>query len=300
MLSLLENPQNVLESCPDWEFSETAPEDMSNLAKNHPLDHQVETWNDPSPPLTKQFVRVVLPAYNEGKGLPLLLEKIQQRLDHQSFQYEVIVVDDGSTDDTFEVARFASLSMPVRIVPHEHNRGLAAALRTGFNAAIAESEADDLIVTMDADNTHPVGLIPAMVSKVNCGFDVVVASRFVGDARVMGVPWFRQLTSIGAAWLFRILFPIRGIRDYTCGFRAYKSSVLRRAAKKYGDQFISETGFSCMVDVLLKLAYVECTMTELPMVLRYDLKDGESKMEVGSTIWSTLKLAWKRRLGVMD
>lgn len=273
---------------------------MTDLVETEIVDG-FPTWEGVSTsPTEKQRVRIVLPAYNEGAGLPLLLDELQKRMVHQPFQYEVLIVDDGSTDDTSDAACSNDLTMPVRIVKHEVNQGLAAALRTGLKLAIDGAQRDDIIITMDADNTHPVGLIPSMVSKVNCGFDVVVASRFVGDARVVGVPWFRQLTSVGAAWLFRLFFPIQGIRDYTCGFRAYKSSVLKQAMKRFGDDFISETGFSCMVDVLLKLACLKSTMTELPMVLRYDLKDGESKMEVGSTILATLKLACKRRLGVMD
>lgn len=228
-----------------------------------------------------------------------MLQDLQHHLALQ-FDYHVLVVDDGSSDDTSEVALEFGETMPVSLIPHSVNQGLAAAIRTGLSAASARCGDRDIIITMDADNTHPIGLIPSLVAKSNQGFDVVVASRFRRQARVMGVPAFRKLTSIGVAVMFKVLFPIRGIRDYTCGFRAYKGNVMKAALQEYGDDFVSEEGFSCMVDILLKLSRKKLVLGEVPMVLRYDLKDGASKMNVGSTITDTLKLAYKRRMGVMN
>lgn len=248
----------------------------------------------------KQKVFITLPAYDEGKGLDEMLASIRRLLSNQTFDYHVLVVDDGSQDDTVEVAIEAGNKMPVTVISHRENQGLAAAIRTGLANAVELSEHDDVILTMDADNTHPIGLIPRLVDKVNAGYDVVVASRFRKGSRVLGVPGYRQITSVGVAVLFKILFPIKGIRDYTCGFRAYRSSALRSTLTHYGENFVSEQGFSCMVDVLLKLSMRNLIMAEVPMILRYDLKEGASKMNVVSTIRDTLSLAIKRRLGVMN
>jgi dolichol-phosphate mannosyltransferase len=77
--------------------------------------------------------------------------------------------------------------------------------------------------------------------------------------------------SWGAGKLFRVCYPIHGVRDYTCGYRAYRAGFLRRAFEndKY---FIDQPGFSCMIDILLKLDRLGAIMTEVPLVLRYDLK----------------------------
>jgi dolichol-phosphate mannosyltransferase len=93
--------------------------------------------------------------------------------------------------------------------------------------------------------------------------------------------------------------PIPGVRDYTCGFRAYRASVLGASIEHYGDRFVTEKGFSCMVDVLLKLRRLRINgarivMGEAPMVLRYDLKGGVSKMRVLRTIRQTLSLVVRR------
>jgi dolichol-phosphate mannosyltransferase len=206
-------------------------------------------------------------------------------------------VDDGSRDATAAVAREAAARLPVIIVPHSVNQGLAAAIRTGLTTAVAEAGPNDVIVAMDCDNTHPPRLILRMLDRIEDGYDIVIASRFQPGARVIGVPWTRQLYSVGARWLFQLLFPIRGVRDYTCGFRAYRTEALRAAIAKYGDGLISETGFSCMADLLLKLRTLPLEMTEVPLELHYDRRGGGSKMRVLRTIRQTLGLLLRRRFG---
>ena len=105
----------------------------------------------------------------------------------------------------------------------------------------------------------------------------------------LAMTWF-------AKWLFKVAAPIPGVWDYTCGFRAYRFSALAKAATYYGSSFVSEKGFSCMVDVLLKMRRFQFVMGEVPMLLRYDVKDGPSKMRVAKTAVQTLKLLVRRRL----
>ena len=155
----------------------------------------------------------------------------------------------------------------------------------------------DVITTMDGDDTHPPGCINNLLQKVSEGYDVVTASRYQPGSRVMGVPAFRVLMTWGARMLFQVVMPIPGVRDYTCGYRAYKEEILRETMDHYGDEFVSEKGFSCMADVLLKMRKFQFVFGEVPLLLRYDQKQGVSKMAVGSTVWLTLKLLLKRRLG---
>jgi dolichol-phosphate mannosyltransferase len=240
---------------------------------------------------------IVLPAYNEEDSLPPLLEAIHNALAPTDIRYGVIVVDDGSRDATARIAREAAARGAVELIMHVTNQGLAAAIRTGLGAAVARSGASDVIITMDCDNTHPPRLIPQMLTKLDEGRDVVIASRFQPGAQVFGVPKSRMLYSIGAKWMFQILFPIRGVRDYTCGYRAYRADAIRQAAAMYGDQLITETGFSCMADLLLKLRHLPLAMGEIPLELRYDRRGADSKMRVLRTIRQTLLLMLRRRLG---
>jgi dolichol-phosphate mannosyltransferase len=226
-----------------------------------------------------------------------LLEKIGQTFASNQLNYEIIVVDDGSTDDTAQIANMASKELPVRLVQHEQNKGLSGALDTCLRTSVDLGNEGDIVITMDADDTHPPKIIDRLIRAIDEGFDVAIASRYQPGSRVVGVPWNRVMLTIVASYMFRLLMPITGIRDYTCGYRAYQHSVLKDSIKFYGDDFVSEKGFSCMVDVLLKMRRFNYVMGEVPFVLRYDQKEGESKMPVGNTVIKTLKLFAKRRFG---
>jgi dolichol-phosphate mannosyltransferase len=243
------------------------------------------------------MVIVVLPAYNEAEALPRLLARLRDvSFGHFGASLSVVVVDDGSSDDTALRAREAE-GLALRVIVHDQNRGLAEAIRSGLLSAMEQAADDDVIVTMDADDTHAPGLISRMTMLVEEGNDVVIASRFAPGGRTVGVPWTRAVLSRGASLLFRLVHPMRGVRDYTCGYRAYRAGLLRQAFAKWGRDFISEAGFTCMVDILLKLHRLGAVATEAPLVLRYERKPGKSKMDVRRTTIDTLSLLVRRRLG---
>ncbi len=243
------------------------------------------------------MIVIVLPAYNEEQGIVRLLKRIELVAKTWFFDpVKVIVVDDGSSDHTSEKVQALNSAM-IELVRHNSNRGLGEAIKTGMLQALAKCKDSDVIVTMDADNTHSPGLVLRMVLLIEEGYDVVIASRYQSGARVLGVPPNRRLFSRVMSWLFRILFPIPGVRDYSSGFRAYRAGLLLEAFNRWQDRFISQPGFACMVEILLKLRRLGAIMAEAPLVLRYDRRQGNSKMDVGKTIRQTLALAVRARLG---
>lgn len=249
-------------------------------------------------PHTRRTVRIVLPAYNEEENMAPLLSSIHEAMDEHPFAYTVIVVDDGSRDGTAAVVQEFAREMPVRLIQHETNMGLGTTLRDGLLAAVEEADDRDIIVTMDADDTHSPGLILRMTRMINEGYDVVVASRYRAESRVYGVSMLRRVMSRGASLLMRAVFPTQGIRDFTCGFRAYRASALRAAFARYGKDLVNQEGFQCMVDVLLRLRTMHLIFGEVPFLLRYDQKKGTSKMKVWRTAALTLRLLAVRRLGI--
>jgi dolichol-phosphate mannosyltransferase len=237
---------------------------------------------------------IILPAYNEARALPHLLAAIAADL-RAALSPRVIVVDDGSSDDTAAVARGEGDALPVHVIAHPRNLGLGAALRTGLLAAVANAADDDVIVVMDADNTHPPALIVDLAGAVAAGADVAIASRYAPGGREVGLSWYRRIMSRGASALLWAAFHLPGARDYTCGYRAYRAGILRRAISVFGDRLIEERGFVCMAELLIKLSRLGARIAEVPLVLRYDLKAGPSKVKIIPTILRYLRLIVRGR-----
>ncbi|MHC4294413.1 MAG: glycosyltransferase family 2 protein [Planctomycetota bacterium] len=248
--------------------------------------------------MTAPELYMVLPAFNEEANLRALfanLEEVFSTLSPLGYERQYVIVDDGSRDATSDIIREHQQHLPIALLTHSTNQGLGITIRDGLREACELASDNDIILTMDADNTHPAALIPRMVQMIAEGNDVVVASRYRPGAQVVGLNWFRRLMSTGARILFHVIFPIRGLRDYTCGFRAYRAALIKKAFALYGDSFIEYSGFHAMADILLKLRRLNPVVNEVPMILRYDLKGGASKMRIASTVLSTLKLMLKRR-----
>lgn len=244
------------------------------------------------------MVIVTLPAFNEEATIPQLLHAIREAMDENVIEYRVVVVNDGSTDSTADVVEKLQQRMPIALIEHQKNLGLGEAIRTGLLHAIEDAGDRDIIVTMDSDNSHSPGLIARMVRGIREGNDVVIASRYRPGAHVRGVPLYRRFLSRIGTVCFRLAFPTPNVRDFTSGYRAYRAGVLKQAFETYGAEFVAQSGFSCMVDIVLKLRAIDAIMSEVPLILRYDLREGVSKMLVLRTIRDTLRLMITRRLGI--
>ena len=249
-----------------------------------------------SRPIRSTRVRVVLPAYNEEVALPRLIPRIVQTLSETSWPFDVLVVDDGSTDGTLEAIRELERELPVTVYQHEVNQGLGAAISNCLLHGIQGLDDDDVVVAMDADNTHPPQLITRMVPMIREGYDIVIASRFQPGARVVGLARHRELLSWCARLVMQVALPVRGCRDYTCGYRAYRVGLVRQAAEALDGKLVREAGFACMADLLLTLHGFGAVVGEVPLLLRYDFKRGSSKMRIMQTIQRTLRMVVRHRL----
>lgn len=235
------------------------------------------------------MIYVMLPAYNEEKALPLLLNSYAKLLGDRQMPYQVIIVDDGSTDHTADIAQSYADQIPLELIKHGINKGLGAAMRTGLSHVANISSPSDVVVTMDADNTHNPEILFQMLEKIEQGADVVIASRYEAGGQEIGLTFHRKILSLGASFLLNACFKVEGAKDYTCGYRMYRTSVISDAFKRYGGNFIVENSFVCMAEILIKIAYLPAKVVEVPLVLRYDLKEGTSKMKKIKTIARYIK-----------
>ena len=245
------------------------------------------------------MIWVVFPAWNEEKVIRPTLLALWQAYRGRDEAYTAVLVDDGSTDRTVAEARAAVAEsggeLRLEVLSHEVNRGLGAGLRTGIYWVLDHAADDDLLVTLDADNTHPPALIPALVQCVRDGADLAIASRYRTGSEVHGVPGYRRALSDVASVLFQSIYPLPGVRDYTCCFRAYRIPLLRRARAVYGDELCTARGFEAVMDLLLRLGPLGMKVSEVGFVLDYGGRVGQSKMKVLRTIRSTLALLVRRR-----
>ncbi len=240
--------------------------------------------------MKRQRIRVMLPSFNEEQNLPSLLKRLESTKVEFGLNMDVLVVNDGSTDNTLKVASSFAGEINIEVLDLQPNRGLAGAMREGFISALEDLEDSDILITLDADDSQNPGLIYRMILQLREGSEVVIASRYRKGSRILGLTNFRKILSTGAGLLFRMMTPIKGVRDFTCGYRAFNAGLLKRAHQFYGQNFIEQKGFGCMAEILLKLRRFNPIIHELPFILRYDLKRGNSKMNVMKTVGQTFGL----------
>lgn len=249
----------------------------------------------------KETLYVVLPCYNEGLNIPGLIKQwksLEDSLLMRELHLEIIIVNDGSDMDTLNIINSMEVLYDnVRGLHHNENKGLGEALNTGINRVLSNKE-EGLLCVMDGDMTHPPEYVLSMIDKLrNEGQDCVIASRYRKGSRVEGLSGYRKCLSLCARLLYTLRFKISGsqglIRDYTCGYRLYKTEMLRALYRKFNERIITENGFACMVELLVKIGQAGYRICEVPFVLKYHLKGGESKMRIFRTINRSLYLVMK-------
>jgi dolichol-phosphate mannosyltransferase len=238
---------------------------------------------------TDRTIWWVLPAYNEEASIADLIDRIGQVSHEQSWRVRVIVVDDGSADATGAIAGAKGSELPVTVLRNDPNMGLGRTLRRGLRHAVAHADVDDVIITLDADLTQDPGYAPAMLTRLDAGADVVIASRYRRGAAVQGLSRFRTILSYCASGFVMLIRPVPGVRDYSCGFRAYRVRTIRDGFGRDGDDFVSESGFACMVEIAQRLRGY-ATFAEVPFVLRYDAKRRGSAMRILPTIVAYIRV----------
>lgn len=241
----------------------------------------------------KRNIIVGLPAYNEEQGLPKLLDKLVQL--EQIVQIEIVVVNDGSSDGTEKILKeYSEKYRFVHYLNHEKNKGLGEAMQTLLKHSIQVYQDSDILITLDADNTHNPSIIPQLVHKLETEeLDIVIASRFAKGGREIGLSPIRKLYSRGAKMFFKTFYPIPSVNDYSCGYRAYRINYLKKAFNKYGGKLITTNGFECMVEILARFSKIGVHAGEFPLMLEYNLKESESKLPVVRTIVGYFKLLKK-------
>ncbi|HVR70780.1 MAG TPA: dolichyl-phosphate beta-glucosyltransferase [Vicinamibacteria bacterium] len=200
---------------------------------------------------------VVIPAYNEAARLPRTIERVERFLAGRL--YEIVVVDDGSTDGTVEAAR-AVAGRDLVVLRNDVNRGKGYAVRRGMLAARAERR-----LLSDADLSTPIEELGRLESCLDTGFDIAIGSRALAGSRVeIHQPWYRE--NMGR--LFNVCvraLAVPGVRDTQCGFKLFAA---RAAQAVFAAARVD--GFSFDVEALFIARRLGYRIAEVPVVWRND------------------------------
>ncbi len=241
------------------------------------------------------MIYVLLPAFNEQQALEPLVSKIDRVMTDLGASYRVVIVNDGSRDATSGVLSELARQFPIDVLTHKYNRGLGETIRDGFEHIAERASPVDIIVRMDCDDTHDPQYIKSMVDKLAEGYEVVIASRYAPGGGQIGVDWYRRTISRIANLIIKAFFPIRGVWEYTCGFRAYRASLIQDAIRIFENRFIDlkGMGFTGTVEKIIKCKLMGARVAEVPFVLRYDQKLSTSKVVTSITTLGYLTLIAK-------
>jgi glycosyltransferase involved in cell wall biosynthesis len=218
-----------------------------------------------------QMVWVVIPAYNESQ----VLKEVLGELRDYNRSYNIVVVDDGSSDETASVAS----GFDVHILRHPVNLGQGAAIATGIEYALREGA--DIVVTFDADGQMSAEDIGAVVNEVlKEGIDVALGSRFL-TARPKGMPRVKK-TGLKLATIFTELSTGLKITDTHNGLRAFRAEALRKIV-------ITQNRMAHASEILSEIARNKLTYREVPVTIRYT----EYSKAKGQSIFNTINILYE-------
>jgi dolichol-phosphate mannosyltransferase len=237
------------------------------------------------------MIFLLIPLYNEEDNIINLSEQIR-RLPFSSDEFFIVFSDDGSSDDTQKLIRKFFKDFNFFVLEAIINQGPGAAFNNGFNYILQTSTSDeDIVITLEADSTSDFNLIRKMIVMSSMEFDIVLASVYAQGGGFQGTTVFRKAISSIANLLFRYVFDIK-VLTLSSFFRLYKVSILKNIKEKH-QEVISEKGFICMLEVLLKAIRIDAKIIEIPMVLHSNNRVGKSKMKIVKTTKEYLSFFWR-------
>jgi glycosyltransferase involved in cell wall biosynthesis len=163
-------------------------------------------------------VVITIPAFNEEKTIGEVIKEIVAEMNRTKYKYSILVVDDGSSDNTTEVARKAG----AEVITHQINRGLAKTFMTEMKSCLSRNP--DIIVHSDADGQYLAKDIPKLIKEVENGYDLVLGSRFKGKIEEM--PFLKRLGNRAFSHVISSITKMK-ISDGQTGFRAFTPEVAK-------------------------------------------------------------------------
>jgi hypothetical protein len=233
------------------------------------------------------MIYVCIPVHNEARTAGLVLWKVRQVFTAFPREYQLLVLDDASTDDTREVLASYAKVLPMTIVTHSERLGYARSLEELLRLALQRTDRPkrDCAITLHADFTHPPENMEEMVKHLESGADLVVAELL----EQRGGRVSRALR-LARRWIPRLL-RVPGVRDSVSGFIALRLVVLRQALRRDAARFLETEGWCASAELVARLAPHARRLDAVLTAARYDLAQRPSRVRP----WRQLLAAWRAR-----
>lgn len=205
-------------------------------------------------------ISVILPCLNEEKTLGQVIEDAYKGIEKTGMKGEVIVIDNGSTDDSLEVAE--RIGVRTAFVSE---KGYGNVIREGILQARGQ-----YIVMADSDCSYNLLELPLLIKSLQDGNDLVIGNRFKGIQKG-AMPWLhRYIGTPVISWLGRMMYDNK-VRDYNSGFRACKKEKIEKLA-------LESTGFELASEMIIKAAKAGLKIVEVPVTLSHHVKGRRSHL----------------------
>ena len=238
--------------------------------------------------MTRSSFSLIIPAYNEEARLGNALTGVLQYLRDHFSDWEMIYVDDGSTDNTYsKLAEYQNQNPELRILRHPVNRGKGRAVRTGL-----EEAKGDLVLFSDADFSTPIEDVEKLLFRLSDGFDIAIASRGVPGANVeIRQSIFRDtLGKLGNVIVQSVL--LLPFEDTQCGFKLYKKAALKEILPR-----LTVDGFAFDMEMLLVSVALGFKVVEVPVTWRNVLESKVQGAHILEVLRDLLRIRYRFALG---
>jgi glycosyltransferase involved in cell wall biosynthesis len=222
------------------------------------------------------MIYVCIPSHNEAATIGLLLWKIRQVFAGFPREYQLLVLDDGSTDATGEVLEPYTRVLPLTLVRHSERQGYAASVQKLLRTAIELTDRPkrDAAILMHADFTHSPQVIPDLVRRIESGADLVVA-----EGKLEGEPSRPQrMLRRYAPQLLRGIVAVPGVRDLVSGFAIIRLVALRNAMRSHGGGFLVTDGWAANAELYWRTGRYARRVESVASVERHDLRQRASRL----------------------
>jgi glycosyltransferase involved in cell wall biosynthesis len=237
--------------------------------------------------LKNVFLSIIIPAYNEATRLPASLEKIHAFLQNQSYSAEIVVVENGSTDNTFELAKAMQTSIDNLVVIHEDRRGKGWAVRRGMQVSCGQYR-----FFCDADLSMPIEEIPRFFPPQLEDAPVAIASREAPGAVRYDEPEYRHIIGRVFNWIVRLLL-LPELQDTQCGFKCFRADVVEKVFP-----LVSNSGWTFDAEALFIARRLGYAISEIPIPWYYNPHSNvrvlRDSLQMGTDL---LKIRWNAIIG---